>query len=84
MTYQTILYAVDGRVARITLNRPARMNAINLAMPGEIAAAVEQANSDDAVHVIVLTGASSSSPRRAGSSLVHSLAGTPMAGPGTR
>ncbi len=57
MTYETILYAVDGRVARITLNRPSRMNAINLAMPGEIADAVEQANRDDAVHVIVLTGA---------------------------
>ncbi len=57
MTFETILYAVEGRVARITLNRPSRMNAINLAMPGEIADAVEQANRDDAVHVIVLTGA---------------------------
>src|SRR5512139_2094571 len=57
MGYQTLTYAVAGRVATITLDRPGRMNAINLEMPGEIADAVERANRDDAVHVIVLTGA---------------------------
>jgi enoyl-CoA hydratase len=57
MTYRSIDYATDGRVATITLNRPARMNAISLEMPGEIAAAVEEANRDDGVHAIVLTGA---------------------------
>jgi len=57
MTYQTLDYAVAGRIATITLNRPERMNAINLEMPGEIADAVDRANRDDAVHVIVLAGA---------------------------
>ena len=57
MSYQTLTYAVSGRVATITLDRPARMNAINLEMPAEIADAVDRANRDDAVHVIVLTGA---------------------------
>ncbi len=57
MAYATLLYAREGRVATITLNRPQRLNAIDAAMPGEIAAAVEQANADDAVHVIVLQGA---------------------------
>jgi len=57
MSYSTLQYSVDGRIATITLDRPERMNAINLAMPGEIAAAVDRANRDDAVHVIVLTGA---------------------------
>jgi enoyl-CoA hydratase len=57
MTFQALTYAVDGRTATITLNRPERMNAISLEMPGEIAAAVDRANRDDAVHVIVLTGA---------------------------
>jgi enoyl-CoA hydratase len=57
MTYQTLTYAVAGRVATITLNRPERMNAINLAMPGEISSAVDRANRDDGVHVLVLTGA---------------------------
>ena len=33
MTYQTLTYAVAGRVATITLDRPERMNAINLAIP---------------------------------------------------
>ena len=57
MQYSTISYATDDRRATITLNRPQRMNAINMQMPGEIAAAVERANRDDSVHVIVLAGA---------------------------
>ena len=47
----------DGRVARIVLDRPERYNAISKRMPGEIREAVERANADDDVHVIVLTGA---------------------------
>ncbi len=57
MAYRSISYGVEGRIATITLDRPARMNAISLEMPGEIAAAVDTANRDDSVHVIVLTGA---------------------------
>ncbi len=57
MDYRTLRYGIDGRVATITLDRPGRMNAISLEMPGEIADAVDRANRDDAVHVIVLTGA---------------------------
>lgn len=45
------------RVARLVLNRPERMNAIDDAMPGELRAAVERANADDEVHVIVVEGA---------------------------
>jgi len=44
------------RIARITLNRPGRLNAINPTMPGEIRRAVEAAEADDEVHVIVLGG----------------------------
>ena len=57
MKFSTLKYARDGRIARITLNRPQRLNAINHKMPGEIRRAVEAANADDAVHVIVLAGA---------------------------
>jgi enoyl-CoA hydratase len=57
MTFETLLYEVADRVATITLNRPDRLNAINDAMPGEIRQAVESANRDEDVHVIVLTGA---------------------------
>ena len=57
MAYTTLKYSVAGRIARITLNRPARLNAINDKMPREIRRAVEAANDDDRVHVIVLAGA---------------------------
>ena len=56
-TPQTLTYEVTGRIARITLNRPHRGNAITFSMPGELAAAVERANLDPAVHAIALSGA---------------------------
>ncbi len=49
-------YAVDGRIARITLNRPDRGNGLTLITPREIAACVEQANLDPNIHVIALSG----------------------------
>lgn len=55
--FETLTYVVDDRLARLTLNRPERLNAINLAMPAEIQAAVAEANRDERVHVIVLRGA---------------------------
>jgi enoyl-CoA hydratase len=58
-SYSTLKVAVEGRIATITLNRPERLNAINDAMPGEIRQAVEAANADERVHVIVLRGAGS-------------------------
>ncbi|KAB2874029.1 MAG: crotonase/enoyl-CoA hydratase family protein [Burkholderiaceae bacterium] len=45
------------RIARLLLNRPERLNAIGEQTPGEIRAAVEWANADDEVHVIVVEGA---------------------------
>lgn len=49
-------YEVTGRIARITLNRPARGNGITLELPRELAACVERANLDPRVHVIALAG----------------------------
>ncbi len=49
-------YAVTGRVARITLDRPERGNAITMAMPRALAACVERANLDPEVHVLLLSG----------------------------
>jgi enoyl-CoA hydratase len=57
MTAPTVSCERDGRIARITLNRPERLNAINETMPSELQAAVESANADADVHVIVLAGA---------------------------
>ena len=53
---KTLTYEVTGRIARITLNRPERGNGITLEMPAELAACVERANLDSAVHVIALAG----------------------------
>jgi enoyl-CoA hydratase len=52
----TLTYAVTGRVARITLDRPERGNGITLAMPRELAECVERADLDPSVHVIALAG----------------------------
>ncbi len=47
----------DGRIGRITLNRPEVMNAIDDAMPHALAEAVAQADADPDIHVMVLAGA---------------------------
>jgi len=57
MPYTTLSLTIDGRLARLTLQRPERLNAINREMPRELAAAVVEANAAAAVHVIVLAGA---------------------------
>src|SRR5512144_1261623 len=59
MDIDTLIYEVDGRVARITLNRPERGNGITARMPVELAECVERANLDPAVHAIALAGSGS-------------------------
>ncbi len=49
--------AHNPRVARLVLDRPARLNAIGEETPRELRAAVEWADADDEVHVIVVEGA---------------------------
>lgn len=56
MEYKTVRYQVDGGVALITLNRPHRNNAWTGRMETEYHHAMYQADHDDAVGVIVLTG----------------------------
>jgi enoyl-CoA hydratase len=57
MSYQTILYATDGPIARVTLNRPDELNTIVAPMPDEVEDAVNTAVRDDSVKVIILRGA---------------------------
>ena len=57
MEFKHILYEVKDNVARITLNRPERLNAFTGLMPLEIASAVETACADDDVRAIAITGA---------------------------
>jgi enoyl-CoA hydratase len=59
-TYSTLKIEQDPahpRVARLLLNRPERLNAINDETPREIRAAVEWAQANEAVHVILVEGA---------------------------
>ncbi len=58
-TYSTLRIekdAAEPRIARLTLARPDKLNAISRTMPDEIAAAVRWAEADDEVHVIVVEG----------------------------
>jgi len=57
MTYQQILLQRAGATARVTLNRPDRLNALTRDLLGELAAALDEVAADRAVRVCVLTGA---------------------------
>jgi enoyl-CoA hydratase len=57
MSYTNLLYTVDGGVARITVNRPDKLNALNYATLTELGAAFDAAQADDAVRAVVVTGA---------------------------
>ena len=53
----SITYEKDGKIARVILNRPKKMNAIDDKMPKEIETAIQRADSDPDIHVIILSGA---------------------------
>ena len=57
MPYETILYEVDAGKARITLNRPEKLNAISWKMHQELKHALLQVDRDPAVHVAIIRGA---------------------------
>jgi len=55
--FQSIKYWTEGRVAHVQLNRPESLNAIDTRMPSELQNAVQKANWDPDVRVILLYGA---------------------------
>jgi len=57
MTYQTILFEVSGGVARLTLNRPDRLNSFNVQMHKEVREALSQLANNSEARVLVFTGA---------------------------
>lgn len=57
MPFQSITYSVADHVAQLTLNRPERLNALHAGALHEINAAMDQAEADAAVRVIVVSGA---------------------------
>ena len=56
MSEPTVILEKDGRIGRIILNRPDVLNAINDQLPADLETCVEEANQDDDIHVIVLSG----------------------------
>ena len=57
MDFETILYEVDGGKARVTLNRPEKLNALSMRLQRELNAALWEADNDARVHVIILRAA---------------------------
>jgi enoyl-CoA hydratase/carnithine racemase len=57
MDFGTIRYAVEERIATITLNRPQQLNAVSPLMVRELRAAYAAVESDDAVWIAIVTGA---------------------------
>src|SRR5439155_15054206 len=54
---ETVVYEVAGPVARVTINRPEKRNALNVTVMRELREAFALARADEAVRVAVLTGA---------------------------
>ena len=55
MTFETIIYELNGNVATVTMNRPDALNALSLQLTLDLAAAIRQAISDNA-RAVILTG----------------------------
>jgi enoyl-CoA hydratase len=53
----TVLWDLHDRIALITLNRPDKLNALNYELIDRLMALLDQAEADDAVRVVILTGA---------------------------
>ena len=57
MTYETLLVEIAGPIAKVTIHRPEKLNALNDAVIHELDEAFAALDSDDAVRGILLTGA---------------------------
>ena len=57
MNFEDIIYEKKDGIARITINRPKVLNSFRSTTLDELAAAFDDANLDDTVGVVVLTGA---------------------------
>ncbi|MCE8514646.1 enoyl-CoA hydratase [Ruegeria pomeroyi] len=56
MAFETIIVEVEDHVALIRLNRPDALNALNTQLLGELCTALEEADGNDKVRCIVITG----------------------------
>jgi enoyl-CoA hydratase/carnithine racemase len=56
-TFETLLYGVEDGVSTVTLNRPEKLNAFNTQMMKDMIAVFDETDRDDAVRVVIVTGA---------------------------
>ena len=57
MNFEHIIFSIDDGVARLTLNRPEKLNSFTVAMHVEVRAALEQVKADPSARVLILSGA---------------------------
>lgn len=55
--FETILFSIENGAARLTLNRPERLNSFNLAMHAEVSEALSRIEKDVSVRTLLITGA---------------------------
>ncbi len=60
MEFENVIYEVKENIARITMNRPEKKNALNYGLWEDLAAAFDQADDDAEVRVVILCGAGTS------------------------
>jgi methylglutaconyl-CoA hydratase len=75
----TVLYSVDGAVARVTLNRPEKRNALNDAVVAGIKEALRKAADNECVRAIVISGAGKDFCSGADLSALQKIAGASVA-----
>src|SRR5436853_7891527 len=56
MDFENIIYEKDSGRARITLNRPEKLNALSIELQHELNAALREADNDTEVHCVILRG----------------------------
>lgn len=79
MTDQVVVYAVDGAVARVTLNRPEKRNALNDAVIAGIKEGLKKAGRDENVKAVVISGAGKDFCSGADLSALQKIAGASVA-----
>lgn len=57
MNFETLLLTKSENIAKVTINRPDKLNALNATVISELATVFEQLAKDDEVHVVIITGA---------------------------
>ncbi|MDY7018565.1 MAG: enoyl-CoA hydratase/isomerase family protein [Chloroflexota bacterium] len=81
---KTILYKKEGKVARITLNRPEKLNAMNQEMMGDLIAAIDEVEKDDDVSVVIINAAGQSFSSGFDLEMVYFIYGGGTGKPGER